>query len=55
MQTAVLDIKKHHSGFFFPFLRHSAELDTFQDHRMWFLLIREAETGLGKETELKLN
>lgn len=22
---------------------------------MWFLLIREAETGLGKETELKLN
>ena len=54
MKTAFLDIRKQ-CLFFFSFLRHSAEANTFQGHMMWFLLIHEAEMDLGEEIVFKLN
>ena len=55
MKTAFLDIRKQCLFFFFSFLRHSAEANTFQGHMMWFLLIHEAEMDLGEEIVFKLN
>lgn len=55
-QTAFLDNRKQcRFRFFFSFLRHSAEPNTFQVHMMWFLLIYEAAVGFGKEIVLKLS
>lgn len=55
MKTTFLDIRKQCLFFFFSFLRHSAETNTFQGHMMWFLLIHEAEMGLGEEIVFKSN
>lgn len=39
--------------YFFFFLKHSAEPNTFQGHGMWLLLTYEAAVGLGKEIVLR--